>query len=224
MKRAVAVLLIITLFALPCFVHAQADIPVIRRGNPDSMQIALTFDDGPHPRQTDAILSLLREYDIRATFFVIGENVSYYGDVVNRAVADGHEIGNHTYHHVRLSDISETEAIEEIQKTEEIVRRVTGYETHLFRPPEGAYNENALAAFAGTTYRFVLWTVDTRDWEKASTEKIVATVEKNVRGGSILLFHDYTAKGAHTLDALKILIPKLKSKGYEFVTVSELLS
>lgn len=224
MKKYFAWLFIFVFLIFPFTVSAQNEIAVIRGGNTDSMKIALTFDDGPHPKKTDAILNLLKEYGIHATFFVIGQNVSYYPDVLKREVEGGHEIGNHTYHHVLLSKISEKEAEAELQKTEDIIRETANYETRLFRPPEGAYTQSALQPFEHTDYRVVLWTVDTRDWEKASAEKIVETVEKNIRGGSILLFHDYTVKGAHTLDALKILIPKLMEEGYEFVTVSELLA
>ncbi|MBQ7309795.1 MAG: polysaccharide deacetylase family protein [Clostridia bacterium] len=194
---------------------------VIRAGSPDSMKIALTFDDGPHPKKTDALLNLLEKNGIRATFFVIGENVEYYPAPLKRAVALGHEIGNHTYHHVLLSRLDEAEAKKEILSTEEIIWKTAGYQTKILRPPEGAYTESALQTACDSDYRVVLWNTDSRDWENISTEKIVQNVEKNIRGGSIVLFHDYTGK--HTLEALQILIPKLKAEGYEFVTVSELL-
>ena len=195
--------------------------PAVRSGDPDSMKIALTFDDGPHPKKTDRFLDLLEKHNIRATFFVIGENVSYYPKPLIRAVSLGHEIGNHTYHHVLLSRITKKEALEEIHSTEDIILKTTGYMPKLLRPPEGAYTESALQTAADSGYRVVLWTVDSRDWENIPAEKVVQNVENNISGGSILLFHDYTGK--HSLEALEILIPKLKAQGYEFVTVSELL-
>ena len=122
MKKYFAWLFIFVFLIFPFTVSAQNEIAVIRGGNTDSMKIALTFDDGPHPKKTDAILNLLKEYGIHATFFVIGQNVSYYPDVLKREVEGGHEIGNHTYHHVLLSKISEKEAEAELQKTEDIIQ------------------------------------------------------------------------------------------------------
>ena len=204
-----------------CHVSAEIGKPAIRAGNPDSMKLALTFDDGPHPKKTDKFLDLLEKNDIPATFFVIGENVEYYPKPLKRAAALGHEIGNHTYHHVLLSKITEKEALDEIRKTEAIILETTGYLTHLLRPPEGAYTQSALQTASDSGYRVVLWTVDSRDWENIPAEKIVKNVEENIHGGCILLFHDYTGK--HSLEALEVLIPRLKEQGYEFVTVSELL-
>ena len=101
---------------------------------------------------------------------------------------------------------------------------IAGYQPKLFRPPEGAYSHKVVEIATSMDYSIILWTVDTRDWAKASTAQIVANVSANVREGSIILFHDFTVSGTHTVDALKILIPKLLSEGYEFVTVSELIS
>lgn len=217
-------LLVAAAFCL-CSLRASAssDQPVIRSGDPNSKRIALTFDDGPHPYKTDAVLDLLRQYGIKATFFVIGENVSYYPEPLKRAVALGHEIGNHTYHHALMSQACAQNVAEEIEMTEDIILRTAGYRTKLFRPPEGAYNENALSVIRSKDYRVILWTVDTRDWENTSAEDMVKTVMSGVRGGSILLFHDYMGKKSHAMEALRILIPKLLSQGYEFVTVSELI-
>ncbi len=223
MKRYLALLIAAAFFLFPLIPSARSDQPVIRSGDPNSKKIALTFDDGPHPYKTDAVLDLLEQYGVKATFFVIGENVSYYPEPLKRAVSLGHEIGNHTYHHALLSESCEASTAEEIESTEEIVFRTAGYRMTLFRPPEGAYNECALNVVRSKNYRVILWTVDTRDWENRSADDIVKTVTSGVRGGSILLFHDYMSKKSHAMEALQILIPKLLSQGYEFVTVSELL-
>jgi peptidoglycan/xylan/chitin deacetylase (PgdA/CDA1 family) len=223
MKKWISFLLSTAIFLCPHTASAQADQPVIRSGNPNSMKIALTFDDGPHPYKTDAVLDILARYGIRATFFVVGENVSYYPEPLKRAVALGHEIGNHTYHHTLLSKSCEQSTAEEIEKTEEIIFRTAGYRTKLFRPPEGAYSECSLNVVKSKDYRVILWTVDSRDWENTSAETMVTNALSNVKGGSILLFHDYMGKRSNTLEAIEILIPKLLSRGYKFVTVSELL-
>ena len=114
MKRGLSLLIAAVIFIFPFSLSAAADQPVIRSGNPDSMKIALTFDDGPHPYKTDAVLDILARYGIRATFFVIGENVSYYPQPLKRAVALGHEIGNHTYHHARISEGCDAVTAEEM--------------------------------------------------------------------------------------------------------------
>ncbi len=224
MKKWASLLLSVIFFLLPFSVSAQNELHVIREGDRKSMRIALTFDDGPHPYRTDEVLDLLERYNVTATFFVIGENVSYYPEPFKRTIALGHEIGNHTYHHTLLSETCEKNIAEEIRKTDEIIFKTAGYRPKVFRPPEGAYGECALKAAQTMNYHVILWTVDTRDWEKPPAKTIVENVMKNVRGGSILLFHDYMAKNAHTLEALEILIPKLLEQGYEFVTVSELIA
>ena len=223
MRKWISVFLCLVLFLFPQPVSAQKELQVIREGDRNSMKIALTFDDGPHPYRTDDILNLLEKYKIKATFFVVGENVSYYPEPFKRTVAMGHEIGNHTYHHTPLSDTCEKTVTEEIAQTDEIIFKTVGLHPKLFRPPEGSYGEHALKTAQSMGMRMILWTVDTRDWERPPAEAIVENVMKNVRGGSILLFHDYMHKTAHTMEALEILLPKLLERGFEFVTVSELI-
>ena len=183
-------------------------------------RVALTFDDGPHPRKTDEILDVLYEYGVKATFFVIGKNAEKYPDAVIREAAEGHEIGNHTYSHKRLTECADVGF--EISKTSDIIFSLTGRRPTLMRPPEGAYRKENVAVVQNCGCDMVLWTVDTRDWAKASVNDIVANVKKNVRDGSIILFHDYIAYPSPTPDVLREIIPYLKSQGYEFVTVGEL--
>lgn len=221
MKRCVCLFLTAALLLFPITLHADGSDPPIRAGSADTPRIALTFDDGPHPKKTDAILDLLEEYGIRATFFVIGENVGYYTAPLMRAVSLGHEIGNHTFSHGRTAKLTATDLETEIRKTEDALASV-GVHTNLFRPPEGVCSETIMQTAKKLGYRVVLWNVDTRDWDKASVEEIVKRVRTGIRGGSIILFHDYTAPGTNTLAALRCLIPELLADGYEFVTVSEL--
>lgn len=180
-------MLAVVLFLLPFSVSATEDTPVIRSGSGESPKIALTFDDGPHPRQTDRILDLLAEYNIHATFFVIGQNAVYYPEPLKRAVSLGHEIGNHTFRHEGISKMSAPMLEKELADTEKVILDLTGVKVSLFRPPEGACSEAVLAAARHAEYPVILWTVDTRDWDLASTDKIVSTVESKVRGGSIVL-------------------------------------
>lgn len=140
---------------------------------------------------------------------------------MREAVERGHEIGNHTYSHSTRHDGS-TDLLRDISKCEEAVYRACGAKTHLFRPPGGVKESCAGDVMSRISYRLVMWTVDTRDWAKTPASKIVSTVMKSVKDGSIVLFHDFTCDGCRTYDALSELLPALIESGYEFVTVSEL--
>ncbi len=223
MKKLFALILALFFFTRTVPISAAEDTLVIRSGSGEEKKIALTFDDGPHPVMTDKILDILEEYDIPATFFVIGENAVNYPAPLRRAVALGHEIGNHTFSHKHIANMSRPYIEKELSDTETVITAISGAAVTLFRPPEGNVGGAVLEAAAHCDYRVILWTVDTHDWAMASTDDITKNVMKNVKSGSILLFHDYVPKGAHTVEALRRLIPKLLEEGFEFVTVSELL-
>ncbi len=217
-KIFITVTLIISL-SLP----AHADNNVYRNVNNENMQIALTFDDGPHPGRTPEILDILEKYNIKATFFVIGENVNYYPEVFQRIVAEGHEIGNHTYSHKVLTDCNEKDLKEEIELFNKALENYEPKPILNIRPPEGGYG-NCLKEFASLNdYNIVLWSVDTMDWAHRSVENIVETVLSETSGGDIILMHDFISGKSPTPDALEIIIPKLIERGFEFVTVSELI-
>ena len=186
-------------------------------------RIALTFDDGPHPTHTEAILSLLDEYGITATFFVIGENISYFPDAFDKLVAADVEIGNHTYTHPKLNEQKEGELSDEIARCEEAIVARGGKHTSLFRPPEGVRNAVVTSVCRKAGYRTVYWNLDTLDWTGASALSIERAILSGVKNGSIILCHDYIASGGHTVEAMRRVIPRLLDQGYEFVTVSELL-
>ena len=187
------------------------------------MKIALSFDDGPHPKTTDKILDVLAKYGIKATFFVVGENVEYYSSAAIRAVREGHEIGNHTYTHPHIAKLDRASLDLEVAKCQEAVKRVLGYEMHLFRPPEGVVDEVVKVMAGEQNYSVILWRIDTRDWAGTSCSDICANVSKNIRSGDIILMHDYVSKGCHTVEALEKMIPMLLERGYNFVTVGELI-
>lgn len=186
--------------------------------------VALTFDDGPHPKQTDEILSVLQKYGVRATFFPIGENVKNYPEVEKRVAAAGHEIGNHTYTHAKVSALTKSQLQTEISDTARVLKEQCGVTPVVFRPPGGCYCDEAIRAVNEMGYRYVLWAwrTDPQDWKGLSAEHIVNTVLQNVKGGDILLFHDSVSGNSHTAEALDKLIPALQNRGYSFVTVSEL--
>ncbi len=188
--------------------------------------IALTFDDGPHPTQTDEILAVLAQYDVKATFFPIGKNIIEHPDIERRVFEAGHEIGNHTYSHVTVSRLSNEKLQEEIEATATLLQEQCGWTPVLFRPPGGDISDSAIKLVNQLGYRYVLWSwrVDTRDWAAVSVDSVVKTVMDNVQDGDVILFHDYVVGKSPTAEALKILIPALQEQGYQFVTVSELAS
>ena len=220
-----ALLAVCTLFCL-CANPASAtsgDAGSVFSRSSDTKKIALTFDDGPHPRYTETILDLLGEYDIKATFFVVGVNAKNYPDSLIDVIKKGHEIGNHTYSHPHVSGLNTYTLTDEVEKCESTIYGLTDYKTKLFRPPEGAYSKDIVSIAEGMGKQTVIWTVDTMDWAKSPRDEIVENVKANVTFGSIILFHDCTRDGTFTLEALELLLPYLKSQGYEFVTVSELI-
>lgn len=210
--------------ALSTFVeNKEYEKPTVLHANRESPgTVALTFDDGPHPKLTAPILDLLAEYNIKATFFTIGMNAQTNPELVERELAEGHEIGNHTQTHPNLAALSYQEVYDEVLAAERAVFAENKYKTHLLRPPGGNVGENVMRLASNLNYDLILWSVDTRDWAHTDAATIVRNVSKNVKNGDVILFHDYVSGESHTLEALKQLIPELISRGYEFVTVSEL--
>ena len=204
--------------------RVEATNNIVFKSNSDQgKKIALTFDDGPHPRNTPKILDILEKYQIKATFFIIGVNAKNYPEALSMVAEKGHEIGNHTYSHSLLKSKCKNEILKEIIDTEKEISKKTGISTALIRPPCGIYDSNLLEIAAENQYKVVLWNIDTNDWSHASGESIVSNVLNKVKGGDIILFHDYISGENNTCQALQIIIPKLLMQGYEFVTVSELL-
>lgn len=190
--------------------------------------IALTFDDGPDPVDTPAILELLRQYEAKATFFVIGQRVEKYPALAQREMEEGHEIANHTYSHryMNKSKHAVSQIEDEMIRTERSIVEATGRKPQLFRPPGGYYNEQVVSAAKRAGYKVVLWSwhQDTEDWHTPGVGIIVGKVLKNARNGDIVLFHDYVEGKSQTVEALKQILPELKSRGFRFITVSELLT
>lgn len=186
-------------------------------------KIALTFDDGPHPKITPKILDLLNKYDIKATFFVIGVNVDNYPEPLKRAALEGHEIGNHTVSHSILKSMNKDKIFDEINGCEEKILNLLGVKSRILRPPCGIYDDTLVKIANEKDYKIILWNIDTHDWAHKTTKDIVKTVSRSIKGGDIILCHDYISGENHTIEALEILIPMLINNGYEFVTVSQLL-
>ena len=189
----------------------------------EKKQVALTFDDGPHPRLTLEILSILEEYGVKATFFMIGENARNYPDAARAVAAAGHEIGNHTEHHRHLSSLDEAGLAKELEDCRNSIQSVCGVLPTLFRPPEGATSKVVLNCAERFSYPVILWSIDTKDWERKNAGKIADSVLSGIKPGAIILMHDFVGTNSQTPQALRGILPALIEQGYEFVTVSELL-
>ena len=197
----------------------------IYRSIPDAKgMIALTFDDGPHPRYTRQILDILKREGVKATFFIIGENIGYYDEgIVAEIIADGHEIGNHTFNHEHTKEMDEQSFYSDVKACHELIKEKYGYKMKIFRPPEGYVDEKVKNIASELHYSIIIWSIDTKDWEHVGSDLIVGNIEKNASDGDIILMHDYVSKPNTTIGALERVIKNLKSEGYKFVTVSELI-
>ncbi|MFX3635852.1 MAG: polysaccharide deacetylase family protein [Candidatus Pristimantibacillus sp.] len=192
----------------------------------EEKKIALTFDDGPYPDLTEPILDILKQYDAKATFFVVGSRVELYPDTIKREIAEGHEVANHTFNHVYFQRNNSAGVQKEIEKTEQALEHLTGKKPILFRPPGGFYNEQMVQIAKNHGYTVVLWSwhQDTHDWRSPGVNKIVNKVLNNARNGDIILLHDYVLRSKQTVEALKIILPELQKRGFQMVTVSELIN
>lgn len=186
--------------------------------------IALTFDDGPNKAYTNQILEVLKEYNAKATFFVIGENVKRDPTTLKKVHAEGHEIGNHTFTHPKLQNIDSFTLKKEITQTDKIVMKYITQKPIYFRPVGGYYNEEVVKAAVNTNHKIILWSPnqDPRDWNHESAEHIYTHVMNNIQPGDIILLHDGGGDRTETVQAIKKIIPALKKQGYAFLTVSEL--
>ena len=203
---------------------ALAENGVYRCVTTDEKKIALTFDDGPHYKYTDEILDILEKYGVKATFFVIGVNAERHPEKVKRIASSGHEIGNHTYSHPHLKKVSAQELEAEIEKASEVISRLTGKKPVLFRPPEGYCGADVSSTAKKSGCDVILWSHDTRDWAHTPSETISQRILDGVGCGDIILFHDFITPDTPTPSSLETVIPRLIERGYEFVSVSELIN
>jgi peptidoglycan-N-acetylglucosamine deacetylase len=186
--------------------------------------IALTFDDGPSPKNTVQILEILKKNQIKATFFMVGEMVKYFPEVAKQVADDGQVIGNHTWHHW-YRHLDSATAASEINRTADIIYKTTGVKTTLFRPPGGFLN-NGLADYAKSEkYAVMMWSEESGDAQRRSPQvpTMVKNVLKNTKPGGIVLMHDGGGNRSRSVQALPQIINDLKAQGYRFVTIPELL-
>lgn len=182
----------------------------------EGKKIAITFDDGPSSC-TPELLDGLKERNVKATFFLIGQNAEKYPDIVKRLDEEGHLIGNQTYHHVEITKVPENEASDEILKTNEVLTEITGKEVLYMRPPFGAWQKELELQMPVLP---VMWTIDPLDWTTENADEIVNKVVTEAEENDIILLHDCYKSSVNA--ALRI-IDLLQEEGFEFVTVDELI-
>lgn len=178
--------------------------------------VAITVDDGPDPRYTPAVLALLDQYGIRASFFLIGENADAHPDLVREVAARGHHIANHSWSHPDLSGLSAAKVRDELGRTSELLGRLTGRAPTWFRAPGGGWSPTVLKVGAELGMRPMAWSVDPQDWATPGTDVITKRLEKELRPGAIVLTHDGGGDRSQTVAALKTFLPLLIDSGYRF--------
>jgi len=190
--------------------------------------VALTFDDGPHPIFTPQILDILAKYDAKATFFIAGNKAIRFPAILKQEAIAGHEIANHTFHHLYHTSTAETLAAE-LEKTDKVIQQITGVKPSLYRPVGGIYNDLIIHTAIKNKKEVVLWSwnQDPRDWTNPPASQISAYITKGVKPGNIILFHDWYGseytQSFQTVHALDNILAFLSENGYKCVTVSEML-
>jgi len=196
---------------------------VFINGSAEKKQVALTFDDGPDGVITPKILDVLKEKNVKASFFFIGKSVSLFPEVVKRAYKDGNLVLNHSLTHADLSNKNAKDIQGEIKGTEDKIFSLINKRPAIIRPPYGALTQNSIDEIEKTNYKMVIWSIDTLDWSQKESSNITNNVLNNVRNGDIILMHSNGDKKA-TLEALPAIIEGLEKKGYKIVTLDELLN
>ena len=217
MRKTLA-LIIFTIVALVVFCvisYASANM-----SNSCDKLIALTFDDGPHPKYTSLVLDVLKKHNACATFFIVGERAEKLPEIVSRTSLEGHSIGNHTYDHTELTRLSDKEIISQISRTNNVIEKITGIRPTLLRPPLGARNKHVDSIIKGQNMYNILWNVDPVDWDSKGAQLIHNRVVKNIQSGDIVIMHDFYP---NTVTATDMILSTLSNEGYRFVTVEEIL-
>ncbi len=196
--------------------------PFVKEGSSRRPDIALTFDDGPGP-YTPQVLSVLEQYRVKATFFVIGKMLRYFSSSTVREIDDGDVIGDHTESHPMMAQLSAHDQYEELFEQIARIELLGGKRPTLFRPPYGSFNATTFEQLKRLHLLMTLWSIDTGDYEQPGVSVIVQRALENIHAGEIILLHDAGGVRTQTVQALPLIIKALRAKGYELVTVPKLL-
>ena len=185
-------------------------------------EIAITFDDGPHPKLTPMLLDMMKERGIKGTFFLVGKRVAEYPEIAQRIVAEGHEVANHSWAHPQLTKLAPDALKKEIADTNDAIHRATGIQTTLMRPPYGAINASITKSL-NEEFRLTvaMWSVDSLDWKIRNAAHVTKLITEKAAPGAIILAHDIHPS---TVQAMPAVFDTLSAKGYKFVTMSELIA
>lgn len=206
--------------ALPADV-AERDAATVTAVRTSSPVVAMTFDDGPHPRLTPMLLDMLKARGLRATFYLIGNRCVTWPDIVRRIAAEGHEIGNHSWSHPDLSRRSDSGAMDEIDRTSDVIFRLTGRPPVTFRPPYGAFSRRQrMMLYRARNLPTILWSVDPQDWRRPGASVVSARILGASRPGAIILSHDIQSG---TVKAMPAVLDGLSQRGLRFGTVSQMM-
>jgi len=227
--------IIILAFCAFCFCIFFDQAILTRKGTiyrlkTDQKKIVLTFDDGPSPEWTPKILEELKKANIKALFFMIGHHVQRYPEIARQVAQEGHTIGNHGYAHSVMLYYTPAEIEEEIKYTEHVIREITGQTTKFFRPPKAWLRKSIKEKIKSMGYAIILWSLNSKDWVCFNHKYIVQYLSRNIQNGDILLFHDSgniskTEGGdrTQTVESIGLLAATLRKKGYEFVSIEEII-
>ena len=214
-------LLLVILLCISLPVWAKNDI--IRHFKVNEKVVFLTYDDGPEYPYTPKILDVLKKYDVKATFFVLGGNAKTHPELIQRTLDEGHDIGNHSYSHGKLKYHSKQKIMNDLKRTDAVLRQLNVPGPLAFRAPFGQTSNNMHAALRELNKPHVLFNFLPQDWTKISAQKIVDHVMKRLRPGLIITLHDGGKRRQQTVIATEMLIKQLRDKGYRFVKVNDYL-
>jgi len=207
--------------ALPAPAPAPSAKVTYSQAQVDGPYIAITFDDGPSAEHTPRLLDILKARGAKATFFVLGQCVANNPEIAKRIVSEGHEIASHSWNHPQLTRLGEDNVRDQLQRTHDVVKQVTGESMTLFRPPYGAFTQRQQRwANSVWGYKTILWDVDPLDWKYRSASHVENEIVKGTQNGSIILVHDIHKT---SVDAMPSTVDALLKKGFKFVTVTDLL-
>jgi peptidoglycan/xylan/chitin deacetylase (PgdA/CDA1 family) len=216
----------VQLAAHPRLEEWQRQNVVISQVKTDRKLVSLTFDDGPHPIHTAKISEILKNHDARATFFMTGQRAEKNPEIVQKVIADGHEIGNHSYSHVNYSHLDTEAQLYDFHKADKVITEITGYAPVLFRPPGGYLSTSMVEQCKSEGIKIAYWTYkqDSKDWRNGVKGDYIADfILQRVEPGQIIILHDGCSNSDETTLALTKLLPRLTAIGYQVVSMSELM-